>query len=205
MKSVVVQQPDAKVAEVADCLRAGGVVLLPTDTVYGLAAMPTSDDAVSRIYALKGRPGSRNLPIMVHAGDEIARLGGDINAAAARLLRSDYVPGPLTLAVGLIAGAAPRWLSGRDEAAFRVPDDEWLRSVLAAAGPLLVTSANPHAELPRESVPEILASLAGAPDLAVDGGARAGLASTLVNCRVVPPVIERVGAVRAADIEAALR
>jgi L-threonylcarbamoyladenylate synthase len=193
------------VAEVADCLRAGGIVLLPTDTVYGLAAMPTAAAAVSRIYELKGRPGSRNLPIMVHAGDEIAGLGGDINGAAARLLRSDYVPGPLTLAVGLIASATPDWLSGRDEAAFRVPDDDWLRSVLADVGPLLVTSANPHAELPRESVPEILATLTGAPDLAVDGGVRAGLASTLVNCRAVPPVVERVGAVPAADIEAVLR
>ncbi len=205
MRSVVVPRHEAKVAEVAGCLRSGGVVLLPTDTVYGLAAMPTSDDAVSRIYAIKGRPGSRNLPIMVHAGDEIARLGGDINAAAARLLHSEYVPGPLTLAVGLIVSATPDWLSGRDEAAFRVPDDDWLRSVLAEAGPLLVTSANPHAEQPKESVPEILATLGGAPDLAVDGGIRAGLASTLVNCRAVPPAIERVGAVPAADIEAVLR
>lgn len=205
MRSVVVPQVEAKVADVVDCLHSGGVVLLPTDTVYGLAAMPTSQGAVSRIYALKGRPGSRNLPIMVHAGDEIARLGGDISAAAARLLRSDYVPGPLTLAVGLIAGATPDWLSGRDEAAFRVPDDDWLRAVLAAAGPLLVTSANPHAELPKEAVPDILASLAGAPDLAVDGGVRAGLASTLVNCRAVPLVVERVGAIPAAEIEAVLQ
>lgn len=205
MRSVVVPQDQAKVAEVADCLRAGGIVLLPTDTVYGLAAMPTAAAAVSRIYELKGRPGSRNLPIMVHADDEIARLGGDINAAAARLLRSDYVPGPLTLAVGLIASATPDWLAGRDEAAFRVPDDDWLRSVLACVGPLLVTSANPHAELPKESVRQVLAALAGAPDLAVDGGVRPGLASTLVNCRVVPPVVERVGAVPAAEIEAVLR
>jgi L-threonylcarbamoyladenylate synthase len=179
--------------------------LLPTDTVYGLAAMPTSDDAVSRIYALKGRPGSRNLPIMVHTGEEIARLGGDVNAAAMRLLRSGYVPGPLTLAVGLVAGATPDWLSGRDEAAFRVPDDDWLRAVLADAGPLLVTSANPHAEQPKESVPEILASLAGTPDLAVDGGVRTGLASTLVNCNVAPPAVERAGAIPASDIGAVLR
>lgn len=201
----MVPQHQAKAAEVADCLRAGGIVLLPTDTVYGLAAMPTVAAAVSRIYALKGRPGSLNLPIMVHVGDEIARLGGDISAAAARLLRSDYVPGPLTLAVGLITGATPDWLSGRDEAAFRVPDDDWLCSVLADAGPLLVTSANPHAEQPRESVPEILASLAGTPDLAVDGGIRAGLASTLVNCNVTPAAVERVGAIPVADIEAVFR
>jgi len=195
---------DSSADEVVDCLAGGGVVLLPTDTVYGLAALPTAPDAVRRIFALKGRPASMNLPILVADRADVASLGGIVNPAADRLLRSAFVPGALTLAVGIDSAAAPAWLAGRDEAAFRVPADDWLLSVLRRTGPVLATSANVHAVPPKESVAEILAELTGAPDLAVDGGVRATVASTLVNCNVDQPVIERVGAVSAADIERVL-
>jgi L-threonylcarbamoyladenylate synthase len=191
--------------EVANCLRSGGVALIPTDTVYGLAAFPTANAAVSRVFALKNRPESQNLPIMISAADDIARLGGCLNAASSRLIASKFFPGPLTLAVGIDADARAEWLRGRDEAAFRMPDDEWLLTVLRETGPLLVTSANVHAEAPKEAVPDILASLTAPPELAVDGGVRATAASTLVNCRAVPPVIERVGAVPRHEIEAILQ
>jgi L-threonylcarbamoyladenylate synthase len=204
MSSVVTRRHSVAVGEVAGCLSAGGVVLLPTDTVYGLAALPTAAEAVGRIFALKGRPPSINLPILISDRAEVSRLGGIVSPAAARLLASSHVPGPLTVAVGIDDAAAPAWLAGRDEAAFRIPADEWLLEVLRVTGPVLATSANIHAVPPKESMAEILGDLAGQPDLVVDGGIRATVASTLVNCHVDPPVIERVGAVPAADIEAVL-
>jgi L-threonylcarbamoyladenylate synthase len=197
------ERPGA-VAGAARCLLGGGVVLLPTDTVYGLAVHPEHEAAVDRLFALKGRPRTRNLPVMVHARAEIPRLGGVVSRAAGLLLESKYVPGPLTLAVAVSQAAAVPWLAGREEFAFRIPNDEQLLTILASTGPLLVTSANLHAQETRESVPEILATLAGEPDLVIDDGIRDTVPSTLVNCRAEPPVVERAGAVPREDIEAVL-
>jgi L-threonylcarbamoyladenylate synthase len=194
----------AGVQVVAECLRNGGVVLLPTDTVYGLAVHPERPDAITRLFTLKGRPRSVNLPVMISAKSDVPALGGVISQAAERLMNSKYFPGPLTLAVGVAPKRLVPWLQGREEFAVRMPDTEWLLTVLKFTGPLLVTSANLHAQDIGESVPDILASLSGEPDLVIDDGTRATVPSTLVNCRLVPPVIERVGAVPAEKVEAIL-
>lgn len=194
-----------EVASAASCLLAGGVVLLPTDTVYGLAVHPERDDAITALFAMKGRPRSVNLPVMISSRDDITALGGVVNAAVKSLLESKYVPGPLTMAVGVSPPDLAPWLRGRAEFAVRMPDDDRLLAILRITGPLLVTSANLHAEQVRELVPDILASLAIKPDLVIDDGNRDTVPSTLVNCRLVPPVVERVGAVPAEEIEAILR
>lgn len=193
-----------EVARAAECLLAGGVVLLPTDTVYGLAAHPEHDDAVTRLFAIKGRPRSVNLPVMITSADQVPALGGVVNRAADALLRSKYVPGALTVAVGTSPEHLVPWLRGRAEFAVRIPDDERLLAIISRTGPLLVTSANLHAQAVRESVDEILGTLAIAPDLVIDDGTRDTVPSTLVNCRLVPPVVERVGAVPEEEIEAIL-
>jgi L-threonylcarbamoyladenylate synthase len=180
-------------------------VLLPTDTVYGLAVHPERDEAITRLFAMKGRPRSVNLPVMISSRDDIRALGGVVNRAAELLLESKYVPGPLTLAIGVSAPELAPWLRGREEFAVRMPDDERLLAILRTTGPLLVTSANLHAERIRESVPDILPTLTSEPDLVIDDGNRDTVSSTLVNCRRLPPVIERVGAVPEEEIEAILQ
>lgn len=194
-----------EVADAVACLQAGGVVLLPTDTVYGLAVHPEHDDAITRLFAMKGRPRSVNLPVMISSKEQIRALGGVISPAAELLLDSKYVPGPLTLAIGTSPPDLVPWLQGRVEFAVRMPDDGRLLAMLDITGPLLVTSANLHAEQVRESVPDILKSLVSEPDLVIDDGNRDTVPSTLVNCRLVPPVVERVGAVPEEEIEAILR
>jgi L-threonylcarbamoyladenylate synthase len=194
-----------EVARAAECLLAGGVVLLPTDTVYGLAVHPERDEAITRLFAMKGRPRSVNLPVMISSRDDITALGGVISRAAELLLESKYIPGPLTLAVGTSSPDLAPWLRGRVEFAVRIPDDERLIAIIRRTGPLLVTSANLHAEQVRESVPEILSTLASEPDLVIDDGNRDTVPSTLVNCRLVLPVVERVGAVGEEEIEAILQ
>ncbi len=191
--------------DVARRLLAGCVALLPTDTVYGLAVRPEHPDAVARLFAMKGRPQTVNLPVMISSADDVARLGGVVSPAAWLLMQSKFFPGPLTLAVGVSGERRPGWLRGRAEFAVRMPDDEWLLSVLRITGPLLVTSANLHATPTRESVPDIVAGLVSQPDLIIDDGPRATIPSTLVNCSVDPPVVERVGAVSAEQIEEILR
>ncbi len=198
--------PDA--GQAAQTLRDGGVALVPTDTVYGLAAHPERADAVTRVFELKGRPLTRNLPVMVAGLDDLAAIGVEVTEPARRLLASDLMPGPLTLALGfradLAPGAKPAWLEGRDEVAIRVPNHAWLQEVLRMTGPLLVTSANAHQQASGETVDAVLGQLHGTPEVIVDGGALSVVPSTLVNCRAVPPVIEREGAVPAAKIEEVL-
>jgi L-threonylcarbamoyladenylate synthase len=188
------------VKTIVSCLESGGVVLLPTDTVYGLAVSPNFDKSIDRLFALKRRPRNVNLPIMVASDAELEPLGFDVTASARRLLRSPLIPGSLTLAMGFRSDYRPAWLAGRDEAAVRIPNDERLLSVLRATGPLLVTSANAHSSETPDNVADILAQLDGAPDLSVDGGTLRTTASTLVNCRVDPPVIERVGVVPESEV-----
>ncbi|CAN5323972.1 L-threonylcarbamoyladenylate synthase [soil metagenome] len=189
------------VETIVACLRGGGVVLLPTDTVYGLAVAPTSVEAVARLYALKTRPTRQSLPIMVHGLEALGGLGVVVDPLADRLLQSPLVPGALTLAMAVDAAKVPAWLEGRDEIAVRIPGDAPLLAVLRQTGPLLVTSANRHGMETPSTVAEILDQLAGVPDLTVDGGVLEAVPSTLVNCRVFPPVIERVGVVPASVIE----
>ena len=192
------------VARAKECLANGGVVLMPTDTVYGLIVHPTRDDAAARLFAMKRRPMTRNLPIMVSAVAELKQLGVDITGPARRLLDA-FSPGPLSVALGLRAGAAPSWLADRAEVAVRVPADDGLVALLEATGPLLVTSANLHEQATPESVDPILATLDGEPDLVIDGGPRQTVPSTLVNCNLPAPVIERLGAVPRDEIERILR
>lgn len=188
------------VAEIVACLENGGVVLLPTDTVYGLAVSPKFDKSIDRLFALKRRPRNVNLPIMVASDAELEPLGFEIGESARRLLRSPLIPGSLTLALGFHSDYRPEWLAGRDEAAIRIPNDERLLAVLRDAGPLLVTSANAHSADTPDNVNDILAQLDGAPDLSIDDGLLRTTASTLVNCRVDPPKIERLGVVPESEV-----
>ena len=188
------------VDDIVECLENGGVVLLPTDTVYGLAVSPKFDKSIDRLFALKRRPRTVNLPIMVASDAELEPLGFEISESARRLLRSPLIPGSLTLAMGFSSEYRPHWLIGRDEAAIRIPNDDRLLAVLRRTGPLLVTSANAHSADTPDNIRDILAQLDGAPDLVVDGGTLRTTASTLVNCRIDPPVIERLGVVPESEV-----
>src|ERR1041385_8041336 len=122
------------VDDIVECLENGGVVLLPTDTVYGLAVSPKFDKSIDRLFRLKRRPRNVNLPIMVASDAELEPLGFEVSEAARRLLASPLIPGSLTLAMGFSSEYRPTWLAGRDEAAVRIPNDERLLSVLRQAG-----------------------------------------------------------------------
>nr|WP_321510827.1 L-threonylcarbamoyladenylate synthase [uncultured Celeribacter sp.] len=195
---------EPSISEVAACLQDGGVVLIPTDTVLGLAVSPAHPAAIDRLYALKQRPRAKNLPIMVADATQIAGLGADISPSARALLESRFVPGALTLVFALDPTRRPDWLAGRDEIALRIPDDARLLTVLRATGPLLVTSANRSGADTPPTTQAALEQLAGAPDLAVTGTGAAGTPSTIVNSRTIPVTIERHGAIPEAEIRALL-
>ncbi len=175
---------DAEGAQAAvDVLRAGGVAVVPTDTVYGLAARPEDAEAVQAVFRAKGRPEGMHLPVLASSVAQVRALGVAFTPAAAVLARS-WWPGPLTLAFGFDAGLErPAWLAGREEVAVRVPDHDFLRALLERTGVLVVTSANPHGAPTPRTAHDVAAGLGPAVDLvrrrwaargrAVDAGQRA--------------------------------
>ena len=177
--------------KLAATLRAGGVALLPTDTVYGLAACPDFPAAVQQIFTLKSRPAGKNLPVFVADASQLAALGALITPRIKKLLHSQWVPGPLTLVMGIAPAIAPTWLAGRTEIAVRLPNAPFLLKLLKITGPLL---ANKSGQETPASVASILPQLAGTPDITVDDGPRSGTASTIIDCQTTPFTILRRGA-----------
>jgi L-threonylcarbamoyladenylate synthase len=188
----------------AETLRRGGLVVLPTDTVYGLAARPDDRDAVQAVYRAKGRPDGMHLPVLAASVDQVRALGVEMTDAASVLV-GRWWPGPLTLAFGFDAGCARAgWLAGRDEVAVRIPDHDFLRDLLQKTGPLLVTSANRHGEPTPRAAGDVATSLGESVDLVVDGGQLTEVPSTLVNVRGPGGVVEREGVITRDEIERAL-
>ena len=186
-----------KTNKIVRTLQVGGVVLIATDTVYGLAALPTNEQAVDKIYALKCRPRDMFLPIMAADRKDLELLGLDINSDAGKLFASNLAPGAITFVLGFKnESLKPYWLKTREEIATRIPDNELLLNVLMKTGPLLVTSANLHGQpVTQAKVKDILAELNGVPDLIIEDGEGKEVPSTIINCRLNPPVIERSGIV----------
>jgi L-threonylcarbamoyladenylate synthase len=206
---------DHAIDEAAAALLDGRVVVVPTDTVYGLAAWPGCDDAVRSVYRVKRRPEGLQLPVLAAGMADVRKLGVTITGAA-EALAARWWPGPLTMAFGFDDGASrPDWLAGRSEVAVRVPDHDLLRRILARTGPLFVTSANPHGSPTPVTASAVVAALhdnPGAADdvaLVVDGGRLNEVPSTLVNVAVGgddrgSAVVEREGAIPVSAIESVL-
>ncbi|MEJ5977090.1 L-threonylcarbamoyladenylate synthase [Novosphingobium sp. PS1R-30] len=181
-----IRQADAAgIASAAEALRAGGLVALPTETVYGLAARADSDRAVAAIYRAKGRPDFN--PLIVHVLDlaEAERLA--VLDERAQRLAEAFWPGPLTLVLPRRAEAplAAAVTAGLATVALRCPAHPIMRAVLAAAGlPLAAPSANRSGAVSPTRAEHVAASLAGKVDLVIDGGAcEAGIESTIVALR----------------------
>ncbi len=172
----------------ANILAAGGVALLPTDTVYGLMASPLHPKAVARIFALKGRAMAKKLPVLVADMAQVEALG------VALTPRRKALFGFNALTVVLPLTTPPPWLAGRAEVAVRMPNAPALRALLQRTGPLLATSANASGQQTPAEVPAILAQLSGAPDIVVDDGPRAGQPSTLIDSQTTPFTVLRRGA-----------
>jgi L-threonylcarbamoyladenylate synthase len=187
------------------CLKAGGLVAFPTETVYGLGADATNGEAVARLYAAKGRP--RFNPLIAHVASAQAARKLAIFDDAARRLAAAFWPGPLTL----VLPKAPQCLvaelatAGLDSIALRVPDHPIARALLAAfGGPIVAPSANRSGHVSPTAAAHVLADLRGRIDLILDGGpATVGVESTIVACLGAPALL-RPGGLPRAKIEAAL-
>jgi len=189
-----------------EVLRAGGLVAMPTETVYGLAADATSDAAVARIYEAKGRPSFN--PLIAHVPDlAAAQRQGVFNADALALARA-FWPGPLTLVAPVAQGCAVSLLAraGLDTLALRAPDHPAAQAILRAAGrPVAAPSANRSGRVSPTLAAHVAADLADRIDLIVDAGPCAvGVESTIVACLDGTPRLLRPGGIAREEIERVL-
>jgi L-threonylcarbamoyladenylate synthase len=186
----------AAIEEAARIIRAGGIVALPTDTLYGLAVDPFRADAVARVFAVKGRPVERPLPLI--AGDlaQVERAIAPLPPMGLALARA-FWPGPLTLLLDAPPTLAPDVTAGTGRVGVRVPAQPVARALChACATPLTATSANISGEPPSDDPNEIERTIGARIDVLLDAGHTAGgPPSTIVDVTGTAPRLVREGAV----------
>jgi L-threonylcarbamoyladenylate synthase len=193
----MIRLPFVEPDDVAEAIQAGGpavaqggVLLLPTESYYGLGADPWSEVGVVRIFSMKDRPPELGLPVLCADWQQLESLVVVPETFRVKLAR--LWPAALTAVLPTV-GEVPAARSGT--LAVRIPGHTELRALLYRLGPLTGTSANRHGDPPFTSVDGALASLAEAPDLALDAGVTAGgMTSTLVDLSRGEPEILRSGA-----------
>ena len=186
-------------------LRRGGLVAIPTETVYGLAADAFDAEAVAGIFRAKGRPASN--PLIVHVADvAMARELAAGWPAAAEAVAAALWPGPVTMVVPRGPRVPDIVTAGGPTVAVRCPDHRLARRLIAKSGvPLAAPSANRSEGLSPTTAHHVLESLGNRVELILDGGAcRRGIESTVIDCTVTPPRILRPGPLARGQLEEAV-
>jgi L-threonylcarbamoyladenylate synthase len=187
--------------EAAKWIRTGGLVALPTDTLYGLAADPFCAHAIRRVFAVKGRGSDRALPLIAADLAQVTRDLGPLTALGARLA-ARFWPGPLTLIVPASSAIVADVTGGTGRVGVRVPDSLVAREICRAAGrPVTATSANRSGQPATPDPDEVERTLGGDVDLLIDAGTTPGGApSTIVDVCGERPALVRAGAIPWDDI-----
>ncbi|UDL97762.1 L-threonylcarbamoyladenylate synthase [Streptomyces longhuiensis] len=193
------------IEKAAGVLRGGGLVALPTETVYGLGANAEDPAAVARIFQVKGRPPSH--PLIVHIGgaEQLDDWVEDVSETA-RLLAECFWPGPLTLVLRRGPRVPLEATGGLDTVAVRVPDHPVALALLSAfGGGVTAPSANRFGSVSPTTADHVRAELGDAVDFVLDGGAcEVGVESTIIDVTGDAPSILRPGGVTREDLEAVL-
>lgn len=204
--SRLIPEDAAGIAAAAEALRAGGVIVMPTDTLYGIGADATNEAAVAHVFEVKGRGDDK--PLLVLAPD-LATVERDVTlSSTARILADRFWPGPLTL----IANRRPdaRLARGLNPAGssigLRVPNRVETLSLLRSLGrPITAPSANRTGVAPARTASEALHTLGALVDLVLDGGeSREVQPSTIIDCTGMRPRLVREGAIARAAIMSAI-
>ncbi|MEI2777081.1 MAG: L-threonylcarbamoyladenylate synthase [Tetrasphaera sp.] len=190
----------AAVEEAAAAVRAGELVVLPTDTVYGIGCDAFDPLAVTRLLAAKGRGREMPPPVLIGDARTVDGLASEVPAFARDLIEQ-FWPGPLTL----ICFAQPslHWDLGDTDGtvALRMPNDPVALALLREVGPMAVTSANQSGAAPATTILEAATALGAAVSVYLDGGRRAEqVPSTIVDCTREEPMVLRAGSITAEQI-----
>ena len=180
----------------------GGLVAIPTETVYGLGAVINNEVAIAKIFKVKGRP--QNHPLIVHLAhiDQLHQVAHDIHPDAIKLAHACW-PGPLTLLLHRNENVSTSITGGRDTVAVRIPDNAFTRQLILDLGsPIAAPSANRFGKVSPTTAQHVCDDLQNDVDLIVDDGASSiGVESTIIDFSVSPPQLLRPGGIPIEDIE----
>lgn len=195
----------AKLAQAAEILRRGGLLGIPTETVYGLGADGLNEDAVRRIFAAKGRPQDNPLILHIPSADWLERYCADIPPAALALAQR-FWPGPLTMILKRKAVVPDVVTAGLDTVGMRCPDHALCRRLIAAADvPVAAPSGNTSGRPSPTKASHMLEDMGGKIDAILDGGdCDVGVESTIIDVTVTPPRLLRPGGVTLEQLRAVL-
>lgn len=195
----VLRVPSAAVADAAracaDAVAAGELVVIPTDTVYGIAADTLNESALVKIFEAKGRPQDMPIPVLVASVDDVSGVAAGELSAEARALMERFWPGALTVIVPRAGHLPPVIAAGGDTIGLRLPDCEVARAIIAECGGALATTSANFTTLPPacavdELAPELLTHIA----VVIDSGrCPGGTASTVLDLTTCPPQVLREG------------
>lgn len=204
MRTIAADEPDA-VGVVSEALRGGAVVVLPTDTVYGLAvaATATTSGAASALFALKGRPSSVPLAVLVEDLEQALTLCEPPPSGVMRVIER-FWPGPLTVVLERRSSVEVELGGEGSSVGVRSPDHALVRAVAGAVGPLVTTSANRHGEQTPATASEVAELFGDAVAVVVDGGRCDGVASTVIDGREDSLPVLRQGPISEEQIRGAL-
>ncbi|MDQ3070510.1 MAG: L-threonylcarbamoyladenylate synthase [Acidobacteriota bacterium] len=193
---VIAADDDDALERAARVIARGGVVAVPTETFYGLAADATHEMAAARIFAIKGRPAAFALPVVAASYEQVDAILGPIDAATIKAARR-FWPGPLSLVLAAPHTLARHVHGGGGTIAVRVPGAPFVRALAEHTGMLLTaTSANRTGALPAETAEQVAAALGEDVDLIIDGGRTpGGKPSTIADLRGAVPQLVRDGAI----------
>jgi L-threonylcarbamoyladenylate synthase len=204
---MILNASDDAVVQAAQALRDGHLVGLPTETVYGLAANATDNDAVAKIFVAKGRPADHPLIVHVASTDQVTLFAAQVPEFAQRLMQA-FWPGPLTLILPRRSGVASASAGGQDSIGLRCPSHPLAQQLLRACTAMGVDglsapSANRFGRVSPTTAAHVQSELG--PDLLIlDGGeCDVGIESTIIDCTRGEPVLLRPGHITRAHIEAA--
>lgn len=204
MQTVILAINDPKsLALAADVLAGGGLVAFPTDTVYGLGALVFNAQAVSQIYAVKGRSGEKAIPILIGDFNQLTLVSTGVNTQCEKLARR-FWPGPLTIVLPRHQ-SIPDAVTPLPTVGLRIPNFPATIQLLKLTGPLAVSSANLSGMGSSMTASEVQAQLDGKVALILDGGLTpGGIPSTVVDCKQGRPTILREGPISLEQILNAL-
>ncbi len=192
-----------------EILQGGGVVALATDTFYCLAACATNESAVRRVFALKGRPATTPVPLLIAEPGDVMKYAAELSESqrgTVTTLAHRFWPGPLSIVVKRSPGIPLVVSAGGDTVALRVPDAPVLREIVLRLGtPVTGTSANVSGGDPATTAADVRAAFGQTVDAILDGGETlGGPPSTVLDLTSPDPRILRAGAISEAKISEAL-
>jgi len=205
-RTTVLSSTDDAIRQAAKVLRAGGLVVFPTETVYGLGADADNPQAVQAMFAAKGRPADH--PVIIHLAEAalLEQFAADVPSAA-RQLAAAFWPGPMTLVLRKSTRVNDLVTGGLATVGLRVPSHPVAQKLLQVfGGPIAAPSANRFGRVSATRAEHVLDELAGCVDLVLDGGpCEVGLESTIIDVSSESPAVLRPGAITAEQIATVLR